>query len=512
MFEDIKLYKPTSKQLAIISLLFWILSLLNIALVSYNGSTLIGYEIVLLGFFAGNLAWLVNPLLLYILITLIAGTKSKKTIHIVIVVLLALNTYYPIPQGESSSALFGYGVGFILWVLSINFALIAVGVQSQELETKDRKTIGKIIKYLGVFLLVSILIGITIYNLLKHEDATEIEKKRLSTVILKKGSICTNKIQIYSVPLVGALEVIKDNPRGFLERNNPAHIFHNPEKLLYWGVPLVQMDSMNYSLLIRPNETQLIASVADKGASFKLKISTPDKKTISTILSDENKGLILFDQIWVNKYKEHYQEQIFCPDLKVNPKVDENPRKIILEALSIKNNSAIEEKKANYKNTKAKTYSEKIVNIDETKITREYLYENTFYGNCPDDIYIPLGKEGLIDGKRLYRSIKIDDTYYFHKLIGMDSFDGYACSENYLYLYTHGRWGKGRNNTFDIQKRSIKNFKLITYSRVHYKKGENLSKEVKILTAYEDKDNMFIELLDKYNIENKKLITISIEK
>lgn len=513
MFKFFYLWKLTSRKLALISFLFWFASLWNVALVSYTGETLTGLPIVLLGFMAGNLAWFANPLLIFLLLLLITGSKSKKTIIILILIILLacntvlLDTFYSASGGGGSSALFGYGTGFVLWLISIMLAFIAVGIQYQEFDEKGQNQIGLIVQYTGVLLLLAVIFGTFFLNIQDKKYANNQEKERLAAVVFKKGSVCSEEIRVNSIPLVGVLEVIHPMYKGFREPRNPAYMFNSPEKLLYWGIPLVKMRGMDYSLLQQPKETLLIATASKEESSFQLEISKYTTNDIRIVLKQKNE-IILFDQTWKNLYKKSYQEEIFCPDLKINANENENPRKMIFEALQIKNVPVAREKKFHTTNVEARIYDEKAVELDTNKTTDEYLFANSFYDNCPDNVYAISGKEPTIDGQMFDRPVYIDGTYYFTRTndFNMRGFRGYSCSKNYLYLYSDAHWGNSGNNTFDIQKRSIKDFTLISSMKIHYPKGTHLSNDATILSAYEENNNTFIELYDRHY---KKLITIS---
>ena len=518
MLKFFDLWKLTSKKLALISFLFWFISLWNVALVSYNGETLTGLPIVLLGFLAGNFAWFANPLLIFLLLLLLIGSKSKKTIIIgIIIILLACNTvfldtFYPASAGKGPSALFGYGIGFVLWLISIMLAFIAVGIQYREINEKGPQLVGLIIQYTGVFLLFTVMLGTIFLHMHDKKYANSQEKERLAAFVFKKGAVCSEEIEINSMPLVGALEVIHPMYKGFREPKNPAYMFNSPEKLLYWGIPTVRMRGMDYSLQHRSNEILLTATTAKEESHFQLEISKSTTNDIRTVLKQKNdEGTILFDQTWKNLYKETYQEQIFCPDLMINSKEDENPRRIIFEALQVQTDSIpLSEKKRFYTTgAEAQTHDEKIVALDANKTAFEYLLTHSFYDNCPDNVYAIYRQEPMINGQMFDRPVYIDGTYYFTwtNHFGLRGFKGYACGENYVYLYSDEHWGNAGNNTFVLQKRSIEDFTLISSRKIHYPNGTLLSKDTTILSAYEENNNTFVELYDRHY---KKLITISI--
>ncbi|KFL33980.1 MULTISPECIES: hypothetical protein, partial [unclassified Sulfurospirillum] len=66
MYKIIQFFSLASQKIAIISLVLWFMSLWSVALVSYEGDTIVGFPIVMLGFLGGNFAWFVNPLLLFL--------------------------------------------------------------------------------------------------------------------------------------------------------------------------------------------------------------------------------------------------------------------------------------------------------------------------------------------------------------------------------------------------------------------------------------------------------------
>ncbi|HZF70248.1 hypothetical protein [Sulfuricurvum sp.] len=402
--------QPLSKYIAIIAFLSWFASLWFVALVSYTGDVIYGYEIVIAGWFGifiGEIEWYVNPLLLIILVSLFnIDSKKFNTKKINTLMLLAIlfslqtiifNDFYRLSGGieGSSGEIFGYGLGFILWVSSIFITLIAVCQKNEELTDNSKiKVIAKKTKYIGT-LLLAFTLGITAF--LHYQDnkyANISDKEKLKVALFKRTKVCTCEPKIESTKTTGILEVIQPTTDYDIEGRKIIYMFNSPLKLLEWGVPIVRMNGMDYSLDKRSNEILLIARKAVDYAKFQLIISkdNQDIRTIIKSIAFENnakKEKNLVDQVWKKESISKNDNEIFCPEFLINPSEEQYPRKMILQALNIKKNTDRNELSAIGSNhVEAKFYRDISKDINETELTESSLQGHPIYANCPKNIYI----------------------------------------------------------------------------------------------------------------------------
>lgn len=515
--------QPLSKTLAILAFLLWFASLWFVALVSYTGDVVHGKEIIFLGWlviFEGNFEWLVNPLLLIIIFNMtLNNTNSFNTKRINIAMFFTIlfglqtityHTFYPMSANKTSSELYGYGLGFILWVVSILITLIAVGQKNKELTDNPRiKVISMGIKYLGILLLVFTLASTVFIHYQDNKYANSSEKEKLNVAVFKRTKVCTCEPKIESSNATGIIEVIQPTTDYDIEARKTIYMFNSPLKLLEWGIPIVRMNGMNYSLDKRSNETLLIARKAVEKAKFQLIISK-DGQDIRTIIKsrefkhDIKKEKTLVDQIW--KKESMSENEIFCPEFLINPNEQQHPRKMILQALNIKKNTDRNELSAIGSNhVEAKFYGEFSKEINETKLSESSLKGRPIYANCPEDIYIEPNMANFIDNRPMH----ISGTYFFHLNNNFYPIDTYSCNKNFLYTYSEqGLTAIGENDpheiSFILQKRTIKHYSIEWSKEIHYN-GKHFFKGAKFLSAYEENQQIFIEL---YDIYLKKIVTI----
>ncbi|WP_294898764.1 hypothetical protein, partial [Sulfurospirillum sp. UBA4051] len=171
-------------------------------------------------------------------------------------------------------------------------------------------------------------------------------------------------------------------------------------------------------------------------------------------------------------------------------------------------NNPIEKKRLTTQYSEANTFNKISIKLEENKITEKYLSANAFYNNCPNSIYVPtFGEEPFLQKDGFSRAVKINEIYYFTDIKDFKSrgFRGYSCDKDHLYLYSDAHFGPNGDNSFILQKRSINDFTLISYAKIHYVEGKNLTGNAKILSVYERGDTIFIDL---YNEKEKLLTTI----
>lgn len=524
-----------SKYLAIIAFLAWFASLWSIALVSYTGDVIHGNEILFLGWiliFDGNVAWYANPLLLIILFSLIFHDPKSlilKRINIAMFFTIAfalntltLSTFYPMSQTKLVSPLYGYGLGFILWCISILISLIAVSKKNQAVtDHQQSKNIAKAIEYIGWFTIIFMIFGSFYLHYEDNKYANSFDKERLQTAIFKRIKICSCEPKIKSTKSIGIIEVIQPTTDYDIDARKTIYMFNSPLKLLEWGVPIVRINGMDYSLKKQSNETLLTATRASGQAKFQLIISEVPQGIRTIIKSFESNNsikdaTILTDQIWKLEAKTGDIEA-YCPEFVSNPSPNQYPRKMIYQALNLKN-PALKNEVQSISPQHVEANISHTFHLVEQK--NNYLdngsQSHSFYNDCPTNVYMDINNS-LISSSLANlignRPMSINGTDYFPVERFFKSIDMYSCDKNSLYLYTeygHNIIGEKSSNEikFMLQKRSIKDYSLEWSKEIHYD-GKYFFKGAKYLRAYEKDKKVFIELYDNYLNE---VIVINIQK
>jgi hypothetical protein len=122
-----------SRALANTAFVLWGVSLLLPALYTRQGSDVFGYVVLFTAWFlpatTWNLAWIANPLLIRSFIRLRRGDPPGPAAAVA--ALVALDTFritrLAVGGGGADESLYGYGVGAIVWLLSVFLMAIAAG-------------------------------------------------------------------------------------------------------------------------------------------------------------------------------------------------------------------------------------------------------------------------------------------------------------------------------------------------------------------------------------------------
>jgi len=523
--------QPLSKIFAILAFLSWFASLWFVALVAYSGDVIPGSQIIIAGWFGiflGEIEWYVNPLLLFILLSIFSNNSknfnSKQTnILMFLAILFSLQTirfhdFYRLSRGIEgpSDEVFGYGLGFVLWVSSILITLIAVSQKNEELADNPRiKVIAKRIKYIGTLLLLFFLTATAFFHYQDNQYANSSDKEKLKLAVFKRTKVCTCEPKVESTKTTGILEVIQPTTDygiiGSSQGRKTIYMFNSPLKLLEWGVPIVRMDGMDYSLEKQSKETFLIARKAIDKAKFQLIIfkDNQDIRTIIKSIEFENgvkKEKNLVDQIWKKESMPKNDNEVFCPEFLISPNEQEHPRKMILQALNIKKNTDSHDlHEMLYNHVEAKFHHDISKDINETELMESSFKGHPIYANCPKNVYIESitsSVANFIDRRPMY----INGTYYFPVNNIFNSIDTYSCDKNSLYTYSNQGGRKDPHDiSFILRKRTIENYSIEWSKEVHYNDEKHFFKGAQFLSAHEEGQKIFIELYDSYL---KKIITL----
>jgi hypothetical protein len=505
-----------SKYIAIIAIFLWFISLWNVALVSYSSDNIRGIDIILLGWiliFEGNFGWFTNLTLLLILFSLIFSSEkliSIKKINVTMfftivftISAISLNIYYPTSASSAPSPLYGYGLGFIFWFLSIILTFISVVRKNFELSIN--KNISKFLEYAGWFSLIFIMIYFFYCHINDNKYANSAEKERLKVAFFKKGQICSLEPKVKHANSFGIIEVIQPIASNDIEGRKAIYMFNSPLVLLSWGIPTVRIEGMDYSLKKSPNETLLTAHKAIGKAKFQFIISK-DKENFHTVIKEiefkngKIRERILSDQQWKIEFKTKTNEE-YCPEFKINSNIEQNPRKMIMQALNLKTIETNLPYSVNSKEIEARFFNKS--NLSKNKKLNK---------SCPDNIYIDykyLKMSNGIANKIGIRPIYFKGSYFFPVHHIFDSVNEIICDQNSIYTYRKRGYtslGNGATNeiSFILKKRSINNFN-IQWSKTIIYRGKYFSKGAEFLFAYEKDKKIYIELYDFYL---RQIITI----
>jgi hypothetical protein len=331
--------KISARQITLLALGLWIFSLFFSGLVLYYEQQHIsGFEILLTGWLSpldGNFAWFANIFFLLCVLSLFIGRTPK--ICALIAALLSLDTFrysmFTMNEGGHSTPIYGYGWGAIIWLISICVIFIAVDLKQNELnKAKGEKKGNRIFLFIGFILLVSV-VGISIYH--AHNDralANKSETKRLQTIAFKRGAVCSVEGPVVYQPLVhfsGTLEVVVD--KKVIMANYP---FSKIEELLSWGIPKIRVGSVDYSNDGNDQVNEIIFTQKYRKPEATLYVNEIYLQSIRIVLVENKKNRVVFDQVWAwedHKVKTRY----FCPEYFSNPDSEQQPRKLIMQALGL---------------------------------------------------------------------------------------------------------------------------------------------------------------------------------
>lgn len=348
-----KRFSLSAKNLCWISLALWLASLPLTGFVIYAGQKETkGIEILAIGWLGLlmlNFAWLANPVFL---VTLWRISVRKKAIGLAIIgLLLALDTLrftaMLLDEGGGHSDIYGYGWGAILWFMALCFALAAAGALEVERRAESKANnveagihpASSITKVVG-FAIVVLALAIT--GTLFYKDRTranQAELLRLKGLAFKRLEVCAApqpKAAAQIDVANGAVEVINANS------SSTTYPFNGPEQLLKWGVPKVRFGNRDYYLGQLDGKTTTISDAAS-GAPFAQLFVTDSvvdgRSQITAKLVDVAKNQVLFNQSWLAETKSTIR---FCPEFSSFPRADEQPRRILTEALRVGNASPVE--------------------------------------------------------------------------------------------------------------------------------------------------------------------------
>ena len=331
--------KISARKITLLALGLWIFSLFFSGLVLYGEQQHIsGFEILLTGWLSpldGNFAWFANIFFLLCVFSLFIGRTPR--ICALIAALLSLDTFrysmITMNEGGHSTPIYGYGWGFVIWLISICVIFIAIDLKQNELKkaTGDKKG-NKIFLFIGFTLIFSV-VGLSVYH--AHNDraiANKNEAKHLQAIAFKRGAVCSVNGPFVYQPLVkfsGTLEVIVD--KNVIKANYP---FSKIEELLSWGIPKIRVGSVDYSHDGNGQVNEIIFAQKYRKPEATLYVNEIYLQSIRIVLVENEKNRVVFDQVWT--WEDHkVKTQYFCPEYFSNPNSEQQPRKLIMQALGL---------------------------------------------------------------------------------------------------------------------------------------------------------------------------------
>jgi hypothetical protein len=331
--------KNSAKQVTIFALIFWLSSLFFTGLELYGlRREISGLEILLSGWLSpldGNFAWFANIFFIICALLLLLGAAPK--ISPILCVILALDTFrysmLTVNEGGHSQPIYGYGWGAIIWLISMCVIFIAAGLRLYEINlATERRIFYKIYLFVGVFLLLATS-SITFYNTYNDRSlANKSELKRLQNIAFKRGEVCSVEGPFVYQPLknfAGTLEVVAD--KKLLQAAFP---FSKIEELLSWGIPKIRVGSVDYSYSGGNQVEEIIFSQEYKKPEATLYVDEAYLQSIRIVLVENRKNRVVFDQVW--KWEDHKMNtRYFCPEYFSNPTSEQQPRKLIMQALGL---------------------------------------------------------------------------------------------------------------------------------------------------------------------------------
>jgi len=460
----------SARQLSVTALIIWCCSLPFTGLVLYSGQKhLPGFEILAMGWLSPlvlNFAWFANIFFLYGIFRLLAGGVPIKSA--ILATFLSLDTFrfsqYLLNEGGATSPVYGYGWGAVLWFISIFLMLAAVGTRRREANTSNKPSdMQEWLQPLG-FVLFSITLGIATYFAIHDRMvANPAETQRLTNIAFKRGKVCGAPEPVATKPirnLSGPIEVVIE--KNALYANYP---FAQIKDLLEWGIPTVRIGNTDYSYESTARNSSLSSTPASGAPAAILYVNESYLHTISAKLVETSTNRTVFAQTWVRE-NHPVNTNYYCPDYHSFPSLNEQPRKLLMQALNIQATSATKKEMAQEmrvfdriegnvigRNDGGSTRAMKIARWKEMNPDSKTSvpYHEIFNTNCPSDIgwdgnnYESRQNTGwpfMVKGKAYY--LRHRDRY------------NATCEGEFAYIYA----GTARDGKYylNIEKRDLRDF------------------------------------------------------
>lgn len=503
--------KISAELLAATALTIWGCSLALTGIVLYfEEKHLAGLEILATGWLSPimlNFAWFANIFFLYGILRLFStGVPIKSAI---LATLLSFDTFrfthYLLNENGGTSPVYGYGWGAVLWFSSIFLMLAAVGKRRREINISNRSMdTQEWLQPLGFVLLSATLGASSYFSIHDRMVANSTETQRLTNIAFKRGTVCGAPDPIATDPikkLSGPIELVvtKNAMRA-------DYTFTQISDLLEWGIPTVRNGNIDYSYDARAGLVYSIPATGESAAI--LYINELHLHKISAKLVESSTNRIVFDQTW--EQEDHLDNtRYYCPDYHSFPTSNEQPRKLLMQALNIKKTN-IPSKEIDQETKPIDRIEGNIIeqsadnNSQAIKIERSNknsidsrasdLNYESFNTNCPIDI----GRDA-----RSYKSrqnagqpfmVKGKSYYFQHR-----NHYNATCEGEAVYIYN----GRVRDDKYylSIQKRDLSDFgqvweRVVTISNVSSSIRDDA---LKMQSIKETNNTITMELVNDYS-------------
>ncbi|HEY3299872.1 MAG TPA: hypothetical protein VGJ90_03785, partial [Methylophilaceae bacterium] len=242
-----------------------------------------------------------------------------------------LFTDYMMNEGGSTTPVYGYGWGALVWFLSLCLLLVAVGIREIEIaKSKNIHSSSLVLILIGIFIGIVALSSAGYLYKADRAHANTVELKRLENVIYKIGNVCSVEQPRIAHPIKnfsGTLAVT-------IYTSGDGASFFNLKEYLNSGIPKVRVNGVDYFYEATKNGKILVSESAltSEQAQAVLYISEDSYHNINARLIEQSSGRVVFDQAWTRTYLKSYL--IYCPEYYSTDNKN-YPWKLLLEALNL---------------------------------------------------------------------------------------------------------------------------------------------------------------------------------
>jgi hypothetical protein len=328
-----------SREIAFVALAFWAISLLLPVFVFYpEQERWFGVQILLIGWLGAAdfmFAWFANVFFLWGFVRLKAGRPSIALAAVTLLFALDCLRVSAIPLNEAGgrTPIWGYGWGFLAWFAAL--CLLAIAAGTREIEERKLKSEppgeSEWWRPAGFALLILALSGSAYLGIRDRVHANTAELQRLSGILFKRGRVCGVEVSPVTEPLrtlAGPLELQVST------ETDTSSLKLQLTRLLRWGIPTVRFDGADYSYATRGKENILTSVPAVRAPAAATLLTTVSavggSEQVRLKLIEGSNGRVLFDQEWRQEQGPNY-----CPDYFLYSSGEDQPGKLVLEALSL---------------------------------------------------------------------------------------------------------------------------------------------------------------------------------
>ena len=395
--------QSTAKQLTTTAFVVWLCSLALTGFVIYaKQAHMRGVEILIIGWLSPlvmNFAWFANLFFLYAIAQLLKG--RLPLFSPTYAVLFSLDTFrfneYPLNEGGTTSSIYGYGWGAVLWFVAIFLMLAAVGTRQRELNAEKELSGGVSVFRPAGLTLACITLGGALYLAIHDRIAANPdESERLAYIAFKRGPVCSAPDPVVTHPMRGLSGPLEIQMEG--DTLSTIYPLSEIKELLQWGIPTIRVKNRDYAYE-RGNLQGLVSSIpatGEPGAILYLYKSV-SPETLRAKLVEAHTHRIVFDQTWTRLG----EASVFCPVYRPFPSENDQPRRLLMQALNLQS-TAVTHKATPSHVRKINRLPGKVIEIKAAAPTAEddfvrwkkhnpnrdlrAYYHDSMNANCPRDI------------------------------------------------------------------------------------------------------------------------------